>query len=272
LADAAPAHDAVVLAAMPEELAPLRALLDDARPVVGGNFGVDIDIDIVTGRLGGNRVALAVTGDGDRNARLRAAAVLALAPARALLAIGVAGALSDDLVPGEVIAVTRVLRERGPLLAASPQLAAAAAGHGARAGVAVTADRIADTVAEKRRLLAIAAAGCVAADGSGDAATAAVVDLESAAYAEAAIEARIPWLILRAVSDTAAEALPALLNHARDAGGAVRRGRVVAGLLRDPSALPRLLGLRRRVSACAEALARGAARVIALSALNPQLR
>lgn len=266
MADAAPVHDAVVLAAMPEELAPLRALLADARPVAGRGFGVDIDI--VTGRLGANRVALAVTGDGDRNARLRAAAVLALAPARALLAIGVAGALSDDLVPGDLIAVTRVVRERGPLLAASPQLTDAAAGHGARAGVAVTADRIADTVVEKQRLLAIAA-GYAGANG---AAAAAVVDLESAAYAEAAIAARIPWLILRAVSDTAAEALPALLNHARDAGGAVRRARVVAGLLREPSALPRLLGLRRRVSACAEALARGAARVIALSALDPQLR
>ena len=263
MADAAPEHDAVVLAAMPEELAPLRALLADARPVDGGSFGVDI----VTGRLGGSRVALAVTGDGDRNARLRAAAALALAPARVLLAIGVAGALSEDLVPGELVAVTGVLRERGPLLAASRELADAAGHDGARAGIAVTADRIADTVAEKQRLLALAAGY-----GGSGAVAAAVVDLESAAYAEAAITARIPWLILRAVSDTAAEALPALLNHARDAGGAVRRGRVVAGLLRDPSALPRLLGLRRRVSACAEALARGAARVIALSALNPQLR
>jgi adenosylhomocysteine nucleosidase len=261
LADAAPPHDAVVLAAMPEELGPLRALIADAQPVAGGGFG----IDIVAGRLGGNRVALAVTGDGDRNARVRAAAVLALAPARSLLAIGVAGALSADLVPGELVAVTRVLREQGPLLAASPQLASAAA-QSARAGVAVTADRIADTIDEKQRLLAIAAAV-----GGGAAATV-VVDLESAAYAEAAIAARIPWLILRAVSDTAAEALPSLLNRARDAGGAVRRGRVVAGLLREPTALPRLLGLRRRVAACAESLARGAARVIAFSALDPRPR
>jgi len=264
LADAAPEHDAVVLAAMPEELGPLRALLADARPIDGGGFG----IDIVTGRLGGRRVALAVTGDGDRNARLRAAAALTLAPARALLAIGVAGALSDDLVPGELVAVTGVIREHGPLLAASRELADAAGHDGARAGIAVSADRIADTVAEKQRLLALAA-GHYSANGT---VAAAVVDLESAAYAEAAIAARIPWLILRAVSDTAAEALPALLNHARDAGGAVRRGRVVAGLLRQPSALPRLLGLRRRVSACADALARGAARVIALSAVNSQLR
>ena len=256
----AAAHDAVVLAAMPEELGPLRALLADAQPVPGGGFG----IEIIAGRLGDSRVALAVTGDGDRNARVRAAAVLALAPARSLLAIGVAGALSADLVAGELVAVTRVLREQGPLLAASPQLANAA-GQSARAGVAVTADRIADTIDEKQRLLAI-----VAALGGGGAA--AVVDLESAAYAEAAIAARIPWLILRAVSDTAAEALPSLLNRSRDVGGAVRRGRVVAGLLREPSALPRLLGLRRRVAACAESLARGAARVIAFSALDPRPR
>jgi len=234
---------------MPEELAPLRALLTDARPVAG--FGVDI----VAGRLGASRVVLAVTGDGDRNARVRAAVVLALAPARSLLAIGVAGALSADLVPGELVAVTHVLRERGPLLAASPQLVDAAGPH-ARVGSALTVDHIADSAAEKQRLLAIAAP-------HGGTAAAVVVDLESAAYAEAAIAARIPWLILRAVSDTAAEALPALLNRSRDAGGAVRRGRVVAGLLREPSALPRLLGLRRRVTACAEALALGAARVIA---------
>lgn len=245
------AHDAVVLAALPEELAPLRALLADQRPLAAGD-----GVDIVVGRLHGSRVALAVTGDGDRNARERAAAVLALAPARSLLVIGVAGALSADLAPGDLVAVKRVSREHGPPLVASPPLLEAAA-RAARAGVAVTAARIADTIAEKRRLLAIAGPG------DGDAA---VVDLESAAYAEAAIAAAIPWLILRAVSDAAGEPLPSLLNRARDAGGAVRRGRVLAGLLREPFTLPRLLDLRRRVAACADALARAAAQVIAISA------
>jgi adenosylhomocysteine nucleosidase len=240
---------AVVLAAMPEELRPLRWLLTDPHPVTVG------DVAMVTGRLHGQLVVLAVTGDGSRNARERAAAVLALAPARALLAIGVAGALSADLAPGDLVAVTRVVREHGPPLTASQQLIDVAA-RGARTGVAVTATRIADTVAEKQRLLAVARAG-----GDG----AAVVDVESAAYAEAAIAARVPWMILRAISDTAFESLPTLLNRCRDHGGAVRRGLVFARLLREPLVLPRLLDLRRRVVACAEALAPAVARVIARS-------
>jgi hypothetical protein len=107
-------------------------------------------------------------------------------------------------------------------------------------------------VAEKQRLLAAAHPGALAA----------VVDLESLAYAEAAAQAAIPWLVLRAVSDTAAEALPALLNRCRDDGGAVRRRQVALELLGDPRALPVLLSLRRRVRRCAETLARATERIV----------
>jgi len=82
-----------------------------------------------------------------------------------------------------------------------------------------------------------------------------VVDLESATYLAAATAAGIPWLVLRSVSDTADEALPELLNQSRDGGGAVRRGQVLFGLLRQPQALPFLLTLRGRVARGAEALA-----------------
>ena len=58
---------------------------------------------------------------------------------------------------------------------------------------------------------------------------AAVVDLESAAFVEAADEAGVPWLVLRAVADTADESLPAWLDRCRDANGAIRRARVVCG-------------------------------------------
>jgi hypothetical protein len=122
----------------------------------------------------------------------------------------------------------------------------------------LTALRIADSVAEKRRLLKLAHLRDDGGEGG-----AAVVDLESAAYAEAAAAERIPWLVLRAVSDTADEALPALLNRALDDGGAIRRGRVLAGLLGHPAALPQLLGLRRRVRASAEVLARGVEALLA---------
>jgi hypothetical protein len=94
------------------------------------------------------------------------------------------------------------------------------------------------------------------------AAVLAAVDLESAAYARAAVEAGVPWLCLRAISDTAEEALPALLNRCRDGGGAVQRGRVARGLLKEPGAVPALLSLRQRVRRCAGVLARAAQALI----------
>jgi hypothetical protein len=126
----------------------------------------------------------------------------------------------------------------------------------------LTALRIADSVAEKRRLLKVV-------HGGGDTGPT-VVDLESAAYAEAAVAEGIPWLVLRAVSDTADEALPGLLNRALDDGGAIRRGRVLAGLLGHPSALPQLLGLRRRVRGAAEVLARGVEALVAADVFSVQ--
>ena len=250
MAEAPAWADAVVVAAMPEELRPLRALLADLRPVAG-------DFEMSCGQLAGRRVVLVVTGDGPRNARAGTRAALARTRARSLIAIGVAGALSPDLAPGDLVAVRRVIRERGGTLCASPSVLDAVA-RGARPAVAVSAERIADSVADKRRLLALA---------QPEPGVAAIVDLESAAYAEAATAAAIPWLVLRAVSDTSSEALPSLLNRALDSGGAVHRGRVFAGLLGQPSALPRLLALRRRVNACAETLAHSATLVIGQLAL-----
>lgn len=110
----------------------------------------------------------------------------------------------------------------------------------------MTTGRIIDTVDEKRRLLGVANAGSEAV----------VVDLESLSYARAAARAGIPWVVLRAVSDTAREALPALLNRCRDPGGSVRRGRVALELIGNPGALPILLSLRQRVRECAQVLAR----------------
>jgi adenosylhomocysteine nucleosidase len=228
---------------MPEELAPLRAQLREVgRWRTAGT-------EIVTGDLGGVQVALAVTGDGDRNAREGIAAVLSAVPVRRLLLIGVAGALRPGLLVGALVAAESVLREGAATLHADPALVALASRcTAARVGVAVTAGRIADTPTEKRRLWELAA--------TPDAPV--VVDLESAGFAEVASGAGVPWLCLRAISDTAEEGLPALLNRSRDDGGAVRRGRVLRGLLAEPHALPALLSLRSRVRQCAAVLATAA--------------
>jgi adenosylhomocysteine nucleosidase len=233
-----------IVAAMPEELAPLRARL--SGPVRTQPTSLRAVV-VERGQLGGHDVALAATGDGARNARAGVAALLGASGARALVVIGVSGALSPQLATADLIVASRVTDEEGVVHEAEAEsVAAATRATGGRAAVIVSARRIADSVDEKRRLAQQAGGGL------------AVVDLESASYVAAAVAAGIPWLVLRAVSDGAGEALPPLLNRSLDAGGAVSRGRVLRGLLGDPGALPLLLTLRKRVAECALVLARAA--------------
>jgi adenosylhomocysteine nucleosidase len=230
-----------IVAAMPEELAPLRARL------VGSTRTQQGAVVVERGRLGGREVALAATGDGARNARAGVAELLAACGAEALVVLGVSGALSPDLATADLIVASRVTDEDGRAREAdADRVAAATRATGGRRAVVMSARRIADSAGEKRRLAEQAGAGL------------AVVDLESAAYVAAAEARAIPWVVLRAVSDRADENLPALLNRSLDSGGAVNRGRVLRGLFADPGALPQLLALRKRVGQCAEVLARAA--------------
>ncbi len=221
-----------IVAAMPEEVAPLRARL-------GG------------GRLGGHEVELVVTGDGARNARAGAQSALAGGRVQGLVVLGVSGALTPALATADLIVGARVKDEEGRAYEAAPaQIAALAQSTGGRPALVMSARKIADTVEEKTRLARLAEL-----DAGG---RPAVVDLESAAYVAAAEQARVPWVVLRAVSDTAGEALPAILNRSADSSGSVNRGRVLRGLFSDPGALPHLLALRKRVNQCADVLARAA--------------
>jgi hypothetical protein len=124
----------------------------------------------------------------------------------------------------------------------------------------ISVPRLAATVADKQRLLALTVArepGLLAA-----------VDLESAAFAAAATARGLPWLILRAISDGASEALPSLLNSCLDEGGAIRRRLLAVRLLGQPSALPQLLSLRQRVRTCAVGLAAAATAAIESTSLR----
>jgi adenosylhomocysteine nucleosidase len=249
-----------VVAAMEEEIADLRSRLDGARamPLAGAH--------VTLGWIGAGRVVLAVTGDGERNARRGLSALLASQRVTRLVVAGVAGGLSPDLDAGALVIASRVINQAdGDVRTADPALVdIAARASGARRGVAVTATRIADTAEEKRRLLAMALA-----IPDSTAKPVAVVDLESAIFAAVASGAGVPWTVLRAVSDTAADSIPSLLNRSRDDGGAVRRGRVAWGLLTAPGALLPLLALRERVRTCAGHLAQAIERtVVALHAAD----
>jgi nucleoside phosphorylase len=248
-----------IVAAMDEEVAPLRARLGNRRELAVPSGRAWL------GRLGGAEVVLAVTGDGERNARRGLEALLARRTVGRVLVVGVAGGLSAELGVGALLVADHVVDEiGGGVRAADAALAALTArACGARRGVVVSAGRIADTADERRRLLALATTPETAGSPLAAAPPAVAVDLESAAFAAVAAGAGIPWIVLRAISDTAGESVPALLNQSRDEGGAVRRGRVAVGLLKglltdplkDLGTLGRLLELRKRVERCALGLA-----------------
>jgi adenosylhomocysteine nucleosidase len=231
-----------VVAALPEEVAPLRLRLASERRIEVGAC------ELSCGQLAGTPVALAVTGDGPALARAGIQALFDAVVVHRLLVVGVSGALGaglclEDLVVGErlVDETTGVeLRTGGALLSHVERVT------GARRGVLVSARRIADTPQEKQRLLGRYAPGIGVA----------AVDLESCVYARLAEEARVPWLCLRAVSDAAGERLPALLERSRGVSGSVSRSRVVLGMLREPRRIPALWQLRGRVARCALRLAR----------------
>jgi nucleoside phosphorylase len=231
-----------IVAAMSEELAPLVARIRARRapsPSVG----------LFEARVAGRDVALAVTGDGARNARVGAAALIGRGGVDRLVVVGIAGAASEDLHPGALVVAEEVAAEAGASWRADPTSVEVAISRlGARASRVISARDIADTPTAKRRLA------------GGRAAVA--VDLESATFVEAAVGAGVPWTVLRVISDGVDEALPPLLNRARDGGGAVRRGAVALGLLGQPAALPVLMRMRGRLRDAGGALADAVERLL----------
>jgi nucleoside phosphorylase len=237
-----------VVAPMAEELAALaRRLRGAPLPPLGKRPPFTV---LGGGRIGHRRVLLAVTGDGREHARTGLEALLRRLPVERVVAVGVAGALSPDLAALEVVAARAVVDPAGRRWPAPEPPA-----PGLRSGLAVTAPELVLTAAAKGELYHRLASPDTA-----------VVDLESSVYATVAETARVPWSVLRAVSDTATEELPGFLNACRDAGGAVRRGRVALRALAAPRSIPRLVALHRRVQDCSTRLA---AAVVALLSPPP---
>jgi adenosylhomocysteine nucleosidase len=150
---------------------------------------------------------------------------------RAIVTAGLAGGLEPSLAVGAVV------------VDAEPPSAACVAAGPWRVGVIHTAAHLAATPTAKAALFARTRAD--------------VVDLENAHARALAVRLGIPFLGLRAVSDTAHDSLdPALLDLV-DEAGRVRRRAVAALLLRRPRILHSLLRLRassaiaRRGLACA---------------------
>lgn len=100
----------VVLTALSLEYQAVRAHLAAPRPV---DHAAGTTFEVADLAQGGGRVALAETGGGNTSAALVAERAIALFNPRALVFVGVAGALKDDIALGDVVVATKIYAYHG---------------------------------------------------------------------------------------------------------------------------------------------------------------
>ena len=206
---------------------------------------------------------LALTGLGAEAARQAASRLVSRFRPRLLLSLGFGGAVSPELSPGDLVLgeyfasydpVTRLLQPVAPPPPPRPLpellRALAAAGPSAFAGSIITTPRI------------------IRKSGLGEALarlSRPVLDLETAAVAEVARAECLPFLGLRAITDTAAEEIPEFLARPQPNPGTPGWMDALGWLAGDPRRMADLLHLWRRSRLAAVRLAQ------ALQVLLPHL-
>jgi adenosylhomocysteine nucleosidase len=199
-----------------------------------------------TARFGDSFAVLSVIGEGPGNAARATGTLLDSIGASAVVVVGVAGGLTPDMPAGALL-VAREVRD-GDLPAPAPDL-------GWLARIPDDAGVYPGTIVSRGSMLCTreSKASARALFGAGDSAA---VDLETAAVARVAAQRGVPYIAVRAISDTAGESLPLDFNRFRDASGRIDRIKVARHALLRPGLIAPLWRLRRRVALCTENLAR----------------
>ncbi|UCH86201.1 MAG: hypothetical protein JSU97_06595 [Dehalococcoidia bacterium] len=196
------------------------------------------------GTLAGRQVLVARTGMGSARAQEATSALIQHHSPEAILSIGLAGSLTDELRVGHLVIARQVyaLHEpfhEGPLaasngLACDPalvELAVAAARQrrlAFREGVSLTVPQVIDQPEVKRRI--------------GDSLPVEMVEMESYWVGRVAADQGIPFLIVRVILDELGDRLPDLPNTV-DETGAIARSRALRHLLSRPGQIPALVRL-----------------------------
>lgn len=169
---------AVTFAVRPESAAFLNQLYG-LKAVAPGSFPV------FSGRLGAEDVLVCHTGMGASSVRASLPEAIGPHRLRGLVATGFAGALDPSLAVGDIVADRHL---------SAPLLLETAVALGARPLSFASRDEVAGTAREKQSLARETGAQ--------------VIDMESAAIAEICRERHIPFLAVRAISDTARRDFP----------------------------------------------------------------
>jgi hopanoid-associated phosphorylase len=211
-----------------------------------------VSIGVVTGMaseariLRGRGVAVVSTG-GNPDATRHGVEALLRQGATKLVSFGIAGALDPSLKPGDLVLASAVHLPDGHRQPTDQKWLV-------HIGQALPQARIAD-VAGSSTIVATAAAKAVLQRDSG----AVCVDQESHWVAELARERRVPFIVLRAIADRAADSLPPAVLVGLDAQGDPRTGAVIAALLRNPFQIGGLIRVALQTRRALKALLRSRA-------------
>jgi adenosylhomocysteine nucleosidase len=247
----------VLLAALEEEVSGLRRWMSLAPEAAAG-----LGDSAYTGQYRGKPVVLVVTGMGRQRAEEGVDAALARFPVTAVISIGFSGALARELRVGDLVLASELMGLTGsggdeiePTIYQADQELLRTAEQTLQttplrvvSGPTVTAPDIIATPAAKQDM--------------GRQTGAVAVDIESYWIARAISDRGLPFLALRAISDTQEESL--LPFHGiLDEEGNPRARRLAAHLIRKPGSLVALARLARNASRARRALTTGVACVVA---------
>ncbi len=224
-----------LIAAMTLEAAPVvRRMSVQRREEHGG-------AQAVVGTLAGAEVALLTSGTGKEAAAYAARWALDAFTPKAMLCFGLAGGLRPEAQPSDLVFCSSVIAAAngatGRACAADVRLLVRAEDVAAQrrlryvTGPCVTVSEVVTRPGDKARL--------------GAAHQADAVEMESWWIAEAAAQKNVPFLAVRAISDSVDFRLPDTVSSLGDAHGNARPLAVMAYLLTHPHHVPLLWRLRR---------------------------
>jgi len=185
-----------------------------------------------------------ISGGGQAEVTQRKIDTLIAQGVRGLISFGIAGGLDPALRTGDLVISATVVDSAGRQYAGSPAWLEQALGllPSCAAGHVYASDRIVETTTEKHRLFTTC--------------NALAADMESQHVARAAERHGLPFLVMRAVSDTARETLPAGLAAGVDADGGTRVLPILAGLATGRLGLAAVMQAGRSAGKALQALKR----------------
>lgn len=247
--------------AFAREVAPLKRRTADRRRIARSR------VHAVGARLHGRELAMVATGIGRaRAARAARAAMEEFPGAELVIAAGVAGALSAELRPGDLVLTERIVTDApdvmvpGEIGVAPEHLESIAAALNARQlrhvrGAMLTAGRVLPGAREKSA--AHAETGAIA------------VDMETAAIAAEAARRGVPFVSLRAILDAVGDEI---FGPKIDETGRVRALATAGGLARNPGALLRIPRMMKNLNLATTVLADALEEIIARGSGLPPAR